>query len=252
MDKNLTLRVAAVAGILTAGLIVSFYLPAGHTSSPEIVLPQSGTAGIDIGVDREQYNRRIVDEVTVDKGSVQRVVATLRRPGEYTFTGQSVFYYGAEQSRTFSVRGAVRDGLTKVVQSLDNGLYKHTILTDADAYIWSSDSFSYYKGALGAFTVDELALVPTYEQLLNLPPEEMTDGGFTETEGGACVYAEHRLAEGNIRSCYYISVETGLLTACQRYEGERLVYSMTMTPALDTVGDDWFTLPSGVVVTRTG
>ena len=168
MDKNLARRVAAVVGVLAAGLIVSFYWPAGSGSSPEIVLPQTGSAGIDVDVGREEYNRHVADEVTVDRESVQRVVASLERPEEYTFTGQTTLYYG-DQSNTVSVRGAVRGELVKVVQSLPDNLYKHTILTASDAYIWGSDTLSYYSGARGGFTVDELAILPTYEDLLGLP-----------------------------------------------------------------------------------
>lgn len=251
MDKNLTLRVAAVAGILTAGLIVSFYWPAGRTSAPEIVLPQTGSADIDVDDSREQYNRRVVHEITVDSSSVQRVVATLRRPGQYTLTGESVFYYG-DQAKTISVQCAVRGGLTKVVQNVTAGLYKHTLLTSSDAYIWSSDTQSYYKGALGDFSVDDLALTPTYEDLIALPPDEIVEGGFEEIDGTACVYAERRDENTDVRECYYISVETGLLTAYQSYEGEILAYAIRMTPALESVGDEWFTLPSGVVVTDAG
>ena len=92
MDKNLTKRVAAVVGVLAVGLIVSFYWPASSGSSPEIVLPQTGSADIDVDVGREEYNRRVADEVVIDEHSVQRVVASLRRPDEYTFTGQTTLY----------------------------------------------------------------------------------------------------------------------------------------------------------------
>ncbi len=248
MDKNLTLRVAAVAGILTAGLIVSFYWPAGRTSAPEIVLPQTGSADIDMDDSREQYNRRIVNEIAVDSSSVQCVVATLRRPEQYTLTGESTFYYG-DQTKAISIQCAVRGGLTKVIQSVTTGLYKHTLLTPSDAYIWSSDTQSYYKGVLGDFSVDDLALIPTYEKLISLPEDEIEKGGFEEIGGMACIYAERRKGETDVRECYYISVETGLLTAYQSYEGEKLTYAVHMVPALETVGDEWFTLPSGVVVT---
>lgn len=251
MDKNLTLRVAAVAGILTAGLIVSFYWPAGRTSAPEIVLPQTGSADIDVDDSREQYNRRVVNEVSVDQSSVQRVVATLRRPEQYTLTGESTFYYG-DQAKTISVQCAVRGSMSKVVQSIADGPYKHTLLTSSDAYIWSSDTQSYYKGALGDFSVDELALTPTYENLISLPADEITEGGFEEVDGLACIYAERRDEKAGVRERYYIAVETGLLTAYQCYEGETPVCTVRMTPALETVGDEWFTLPSGVVVTDAG
>lgn len=248
MDKNLTKRVAAVVGVLAVGLIVSFYWPASSGSSPEIVLPQTGSADIDVDVGREEYNRRVADEVVIDEHSVQRVVASLRRPDEYTFTGQTTLYYG-DQSSTVSVRGAVRGELTKVVQSMTDNLYKHTILTASEAYIWSSDTLSYYSGARGDFTVDELAIIPTYEDLLALPEEEITGGGFETVGETACIYAECQRSDGITVDRYYISVVSGLLVRFQSYENSVLVCETSMIPLIEAVDDDWFMLPSGSVVT---
>ena len=106
-NKNRTKRSAVFVGGRAAGLMASFYWPQSRGPSPEIVLPQTGSADIDVDVGREEYNRRVADEVVIDEHSVQRVVASLRRPDEYTFTGQTTLYYG-DQSSTVSVRGAVR------------------------------------------------------------------------------------------------------------------------------------------------
>lgn len=249
MDKNLTRRVAGVAGVLTIGFMVSFYWPASNSSSPEIVLPQTGSADIEVDVGQEEYNRRVADEVVIDQHSVQRVVASLQRPEEYTFTSQITLHYGG-QSSALSVRGAVRGGLTKVVQCITGNLYKHTILTPTDAYIWSSDTLSYYSGARGEFSVDELALTPTYEDLLALPEQEMTAGGFEKVGETACIFAEHRRPDGTIVDQYYISVESGLLILYQSYENDTLAYEVLVTPVVETVDDSWFMLPSGVIVTE--
>lgn len=249
MDKNLTRRVAAVAGVLTLGLLVSFYWPASSSSAPEIVLPQTGSADIEVDMGHEQYNRRVADEVVVDKHSVQRVVASLQRPEEYTYTSQTTLYYGG-QSSAISVRGAVRGGLIKAVQSVSGNLYKHTILTPTDAYIWSSDTLSYYSGSRGEFTADELALMPTYEDLLAVPEEEISAGGFETVGETSCIFAERRRPDDVTVDRYYISVESGLLILYQTYENDELVCEVLATPVIEAVDDSWFMLPSGSVVTE--
>lgn len=250
MDKKLLLRAGAVAGILAAGLFASFYWPQSTGSSPEIILPQSGGTDIELEGETQQYNHRVIDEITMDTSSVQRVVASLRRPGEYSFTGQVTYYYGDGQTGVFSVRGAVRGELCKVVQSMPDGLFKHTILTPASVYIWSSSTLSYYKGAAGNVSADELALLPTYEDLLSVPQEEIADASFEKNgEGQLCVYARRLSADGSLEEQYYIDVQTGLLTSFTAYEAGKPTYAMQLTPAVETVRDDWFTLPSGAVVT---
>ena len=249
MNKKNTLRFAAAAGVLAAGILASFYWSSGQSSAPDIILPGSETADIGVDVQREQYNSRVVTEVDIDKDSVQRVIATLRRPEQYVYEGAGTYYYEGGEN-TVTVRGAVRGGLTKVVQSLPGNSYKHIILTGDEVYIWSSGSLSLYRGAAGETSRDELSLIPTYEDVLDVPQEDVLSGGFEEYEGVSCVYAECLNALTGYRDKYYISPASGLLVGAESYDGDALVYRAVITPDdSQQVEDDWFLLPSGTVVT---
>ncbi len=249
MNKKNTLRVAAAAGVLTAGILVSFYWSSGQSSAPDIILPESETADIGVDIQREQYNGRVVSEVEIDKDSVQRVIATLKRPEQYVYEGTGTYYYEGGQSAV-TVRGAVRGDLTKVVQSLPGNTYKHMILTGAEIYIWSSGSLSFYRGAAGETSRDDLSLVPTYEDVLNVDQQDVLEGGFEEYEGVSCIYAECLNSLTGYRDRYYISAANGLLVGAESYDGDMLVYRAVITPDdSQQVEDDWFLLPSGTVVT---
>ena len=248
MDKKLALRVGAAAAILSIGLAAALLWPAGKRGEHTIVLPESGSLGVELEDSREQYNKRIVSEITIDRKTIQSAVGTLSRPQSYTYEAKAIFTLSGRQT-TMTAHGAVRNGTSRTTQTLTGGVTKNTILSGQDVYIWGEDSQSFYKGAAGDFTSDELAAIPTYENLLALTSEQVTGGGVVEYEGETCLFAECENSAAATVDRYTINVRTGLLVAYDSYQDGQQVVGITVVPDVDSeVTDDWFTLPSGALV----
>lgn len=86
--------------------------------------------------------------------------------------------------------------------------------------------------------------------MLSLDQTQITAAGYEEREGTPCVYIEYRGgALDGYRQRYWVSVDTGLLTAAEILSGDDLVYRMSaqilQTPCPSGAG---FTLPDGTVL----
>ena len=130
---------------------------------------------------------------------------------------------------------------------------RHDLEGEGTRYAW-------YDGDEGFLTVplpeeasgeaDLSQRIPTYETVLSLDQTQITAAGYEEREGTPCVYIEYRGgALDGYRQRYWVSVDTGLLTAAEILSGDDLVYRMSaqilQTPCPSGAG---FTLPDGTVL----
>ena len=81
-------------------------------------------------------------------------------------------------------------------------------------------------------------MLPTYEDLLDLDPARIEDAGYVNLYGTWRIMAAVREQPTGYLMVYYVSVETGLLEAAERRDGDRIVYRMTAEQADLTMPDD--------------
>ena len=192
-------------------------------------------------------------EVTVD--TVQAVIAqTLARPGVYS-RDVTVQTFWEDGLALYNVYVNVADGITSLRILPPSGIEKRIIVTEDTVYIWYKGDTTPYSGAAGPSrdgynTADEWQMLVTYEDILGLDKNEITDAGYILFEDVDYIYAEHLSPLLGYTRRYYVSLEVGLVTSAEEYdEAGSLVYLMTAGECLvGQVDPDAFVLPDGTVL----
>lgn len=222
---------AAAAGVLAVCLL-------SRNSSVEtapVVLPTpTASASATAGDDSEHV-------VSVTPDTVQAVVGTLTRADSYsrTLTAEDI-WKGGSSTRTIQVW--VHGGSARFTVS--GSPEKNILLSGGDVWIWYADASGVYHGKASDRDADEYQALLTYEDLLNIDRQQITDAGYAQYGGENCVYAVYTGGELGYRSQVWISVATGLLMGSETYDGDTLVYRVTSTaPDISTPDDSVFTHP---------
>lgn len=236
---------------MAAALLISMFDTSflkGESSSG-IVLP--GEDSVEVGVDLDSYsgNLEMLEAVKIDKSNIKRLIEAMRRPDQYHISAGSTIYHSSGQSTTVT-EGYVSGEISKSVTLDQSGAPKeHCILTDDKVYIWAEGSNTWYEGSRGGFGVDNGLIIPTYEKILDLDEADITDADFSLYNEIYCVFVETSDPNSGYRSLYYISVDDGLLVGAQSFDGDMLVYSLSVS-VLDMPQDmnNVFRLPDGTVI----
>ena len=97
--------------------------------------------------------------------------------------------------------------------------------------------------------LDDLAGVPSYEDILTFSRSQLLDASFvTLPDIADCIYVSVQKEDTQLD--YWVSLESGLLCKQISYQGGELVYDMEQTaleiyPDSDEALDGVFTLPDG-------
>lgn len=208
-----------------------------------ITLPDPNTAPEQSGGEPESG---VLTVVEVMPETVQDAIATLARPRRYrrTVTAEQIWSGGSGTAET-SV--AVLGAWTRTDRTMPDGRVRHTITGPEIVYIWYNTEPDVYSAPAGSVTADHEQPIPTYEDVLELDPERILAADYREDASGVpCIYVEALDGEYVLR--YWVSVESGLLTAAEKLLGEDVVYRMA-AQALGTepTAED-MTLPDGTVL----
>ncbi|MCL2408979.1 MAG: hypothetical protein FWC96_05110 [Oscillospiraceae bacterium] len=216
---------------------IAFELP--RTAQPAMQSPGAGDDSL------------IHVEVTPE--TVQAVIGeTLSRPETYIrYITIESFWAGGGWAVT-DIRTSVTAGAMSLMARLPDGVERRIITTQNSLYIWYGDESSFYTGPLagGDRAVDEWRMLPTYEDVLLLPPADIIYAGFTELNGELCIYVVYRSPLFGFIRRYYISIELGLVIGAEEFDetGAR-VYRMTAGEIIIGETDpEAFILPNGFSV----
>ncbi|MGE4548506.1 MAG: hypothetical protein AB7C89_03015 [Intestinibacillus sp.] len=251
MKPKLTTPLLASIGamVMVSTLFLSFYIStsAYRAESTEIVLPSEDESTPVADTPIQQVDDGI-NGVKITLDNVQQVIASLARPSAYSFTVQNTIYYG-QKSSTVSRRQTVRDGVCRTDElSASGGILRSTIRSGNNVYAWQTGSSAYYKGAVGSFSDDAAGMMPTYETVVSLPKDTLSEIGSANLDYELCIVVGARDDDSH-RSVYYISTVTGLLKRADIFEGERLIRQCRMTSISTSEPDtSIFTLPDGTLV----
>lgn len=174
--------------------------------------------------------------------TVQAVIASMVRPEGYTRSVKVEDFWGDNTAATeFTVQVS---GVSTKITTLSQWGIKHILATETGTWIWY-DAFdeAFYTDAASPHEGDQWLRILTYEDLLGLSPEEITDAGYGEHNGVWCVYASYDTPNFGYHSTLWISAVDGLLNAAEIYDGETLIYRMTCGTADTTIPDDSVFIP---------
>ena len=243
--KRLTIFTIAF-GILILAVVLIFasgtVRRSGHIELPSA---DTGSAGDQQGEDGDAAGLAVVD---IRPDTVQLAIEVMERPAMYTcYARVETFWSGG--SGTVGSTVYVRDHLMRLDTQLAVGSVRHLIAGSQYTYIWYDDEEAYVTLETGDFSQDAELRIPTYEDILRLEQDQILKAEYGDYNGTYCIYVSTQESDGVGCTDYWIDVETGLLAACERYEGEDMIYRMTAdAPVLTQVEDSVFQLPDGTQV----
>ena len=246
-QKNRRVIVVAIILLIAIAMFASFGRSLFALNTPEVILPSSSSgteapSGSLSGSGR--YHR-----VNVTPQTVGSVVATLVRPESYyrELTIETFWEGGSSSARVQVWRD---DGWAHSRQTLPSGVIRHDLTGDDTLYYWYEGSSKYQTAPADEFTSDLSQHIPTYETVVELEKDWITDAGYVTKGDLPCVYAQVQLTDSSIIQRYWVSVDSGLLIAAESEEDGQLIYRMTAySPAQSPCPSDGeFELPDGTVL----
>lgn len=247
MDKRnlnwITWTVLAVAVVLVALMLGGSLSRTAHISLPPSDLPRdpaAGDGGASPGV--------TVVEITPE--TVQAAIASLSRPENYgrSMTIEYLWDGGGGSHELYTI---VREPWTRVDRGLPDGSTRISVTNGEETYIWYGYGQDAEVTALpaGEFSADVEQSIPTYEDILDLPAEDILLADYRPLDALTCIYVETAADGAGYSTRYWVSVENGLLVQAERLLGETAVYRMTSLYVDQTEYDaSRFTLPDGTVL----
>ena len=246
MDKGKMNRVTI--GITVMILLAVFLFlgyPLLNPGREEIVLPEESPSSDVSEAGGGAGGGNAVQRVEVMAENVGSVVATLTRPEAYSrVMVLTTFWNGG--SGTVTVKSAVSGDLVRTDLTLPGGQVRHMLRTDENTYVWYNSESTYSTVRTGGFSQDEEQWIPTYEDLVALQSAEIAEAGYEAYQQVDCIYAETKEDENGYAERYWVSVDTGLLTAAQRLQNGEEVYRMEgVAVSMGEPEAALFTLPDG-------
>lgn len=239
--KNRTILVFLIAAVIVIAVFSSFGLPFFSPSTAKIVLPSPAP---DVS-ERTENVQPGETQVEITPATVQSVIAALDRLQSYSRTVTTVLN-GVEATANVWVD----NGWTRTDLTTPSGPTSHTIVGDNTVWRWyTGDKQAVSWSADNASADIEGQRIPTYEDVLALNRSDITAANYEEKNGSACVYVEVQFAELNQTERYWVSADTGLLTAAETVAEGETVYTMTATaPEIPAAASSQFILPNGTVL----
>ncbi len=238
-------RILPILGVLVLlAAVAALALRFGwfDTDTAPVILPETTAmpTGSDIG---ELGGGAVVAEVTPE--TVQAVVRTLSRPDSYS-RRLLVSSYWEGGSQTWPIQVWQKSGATRIrISSQGTEEEKNILLEDGVLHLWYGEGPEVFRYEPEEETAaDLLQMLPTYEDLLELDTDRIEEAGYVNLYGTWRIMAAVREKPTDYLMIYYISIDTGLLDAAERRDGDRVVYRMTAEQAdLAAPEDSAFLLP---------
>ena len=189
--------------------------------------------------------------VAVTPDTVQAAIASLDRPESYrrTITVEQIWSGG---SGAFEVDVTVRDGWTRTDRVMPGGQTRHTVTNGETTYIWYNSGEDVFTTAAGEISADVEQGIPTYEDILSLSKSAIVTADYCVLSGVNCIYVETEPDEGGYALRYWVDVNTGLLVAAEKLQGENAVYRMASLEAEQSLpAESFFVLPDGTPLLAT-
>ena len=223
-------------------VVVGWMLSGTLRRTSYITLPQPGQVPEQSD---SAYVGNALTVVEVTPETVQATIQTLSRPESYR-RSVTVEQFWDGGSGSYEVAVAVMGAWTRADRTMPDGRVRHALIGPETAYIWYNSERQVYVGSAGVGSADAEQYLPTYEDVLALPVEQITAADYRLLSDLPCIYVE--TAEDAYVSRYWVSVDSGLLAAAERLERGTVVYRMAALSVDLTAPAEAFTLPDGTSV----
>ena len=248
MDRHNLNRITA-ATLTLAILVVALMLSGSFKRPSRIELPSEEENYTEAPSVSDSSTDHLT-VVSITPQTVQTAIETLQRPVVYRRTVRVQHFWGEDSSGTVETTVSVSSPWTRLDRILVDGRIRHSLTDGERTYIWLSNSSDVFKTSAGSISSDEELAIPTYEDVLTLPVENIITADYrTISDTTNCIYVETSADDYGYSLHYWISVDSGLLVAAEKLLNGETVYRMWET-GIDLVPafEDEFTLPDGTIL----
>ena len=246
MDSKNRLAIAiAITCLIVVAMFASFGRSLFLVNIPSVSLAQLNEDTSEGGDSSAQGQDDQFWQVDVTPETVQSIVASLSRPESY-YRELTVETLWSDGSHSTSVQFWQDGDWSHTRQILPSGAVRHDLTGEDTTYYWYEGSESYRSVPADEYSADLTQHIPTYEDVLDLDKDTITQTGYERRDVWPCVYLQVQVSDTVVER-YWISTDTGLLVSAEREQNGQLVYRMTaytqvQTPCPTTAS---FALPDG-------
>ena len=244
MEKRKLNRITAGFIVLVVMVLILMFSNSLRRSS-HIVLPPAGSAS-SAGTETPNGSQATT-RIEVRPDTVQAAIATLSRPESYGRVLTAEYFWSGGSASTQAVV-KVSGGFCRVDLTGLDGRVRHSVTDGRKTWIWYDSERSAYETAAGDIDPDAEQRLPTYEDILSLPVEDIAAADYRTFSDIPCLYVETGEWDGYVQR-YWVSVESGLLVGAEKLQNGETVYRAAErpeeSPAVTTAD---FTLPDGTVL----
>ncbi len=248
--RKMTVFAVLSAVLLTSAIFIIFYSStiAGENTKP-IVLPPAATEGKtgDIaGIYNPVISERPSVVVAVTPDNVKVLVKELQRPESYGADYLIyLFWEGGQTSLKRSV-WVLKDMVRVSKFNAAGDIEENVVTYNEKTYIWAASANTYYTGKEGSISADDNAQIPTYENILDVPEEQIVYAGYEDYNSEACIRVTVSLPDSETEIHYWVSLDSGLLIRSEKYNDGSLTYSASLSDLSYAIPDAAiFRLPDG-------
>ena len=233
---------------MVAAVFGSFGYTLYTIRSARVTLPSQSSDTSSPGPTLHDQVQRV--EITVD--TVQAAIASLERADSY-YRQLTVYTAWPGGSGNMTSQCWVDSGYTQTRSVLPTGQVRYSLTEKDTLYYWYSGSTQYLTAPDGVANADLAQRIPTYEDVLNLDKQSISDAGYVAYGDHLCIYVATLQDELGYTERYWISVDSGLLVASETIKGETTVYSVNATSPIQTPCPTGvrFALPDGTILHQT-
>ena len=182
------------------------------------------------------------ERVELTGENVTAVLAELTRAESYSGSVTiEDFWDGGSASTQLQVW--VSNGRTRV-RGERGGSPRNILVSEGTLYIWYDNVSGVFSGPWEG-SGDEWLRALSYEDVLSLPPEQITGAGYAQLSGEECVYVDYTGGLLGYTYRVYVSVSNGLLMGAEKYDGGSLIYRMFAEYELSVPDESLFVPPEG-------
>ncbi|NCB74709.1 MAG: hypothetical protein EOM51_08205 [Clostridia bacterium] len=228
---------AALTVVVIAFLIIYY----GPTDSSHVIsMPSPAASNGDLSGDDG------ISRVEVNPDTVKTVLGTLVRAESFYRSYTIKTYWDGGDSETSLSYWQKGDNIK--LRIAKNESVRNILVRGDELYIWYDNSSSVFNSKLSESSVskeiDRFSGLVTYEEIMDIPQDNILDAYYVDKSGQACIFVEYVSGELNYVNQLFVSVDSGLLVSSEKFDGDKLVYSMeSASPELTTPSDDVFKVP---------
>ena len=227
-------------------LVIGMMLMNTFRRPGEIKLPDTDAAA-DQTVEDPAKNSAALTVIEITPKTVQTAIATLSRPDAYqrTITVEQFWTGGSATDETMVT---VSGPWTRTDRTMSDGRVRHCITGAEAVYIWYNNEKELYSGPVGEISADNEQSIPTYENILDLPTEQIVTADYRSFSDINCIYVEASSPDDHTLR-YWVSVDSGLLVAAEKLIQGATIYRMgALEVDFSEPAAKDFTLPDGTVL----